>query len=144
MVMTCRLCEARRAFGVTQLRSGGLRGSLRTCELEPDMRRALVNAPTARHGVDDMKTASAHVVGTALSHLSLEAAPLVDHLPENTIALDTDDQRDGALTVRDGVGDKLRDHERQVACPLATEFVDEPVIEGLASDAGRRVVARQA
>jgi hypothetical protein len=88
----------RRAFGITQLRFGGLRGSLRTCELEPDTLTS--SGPR--------------------SHLSLEAA------------------------VRNGVGDKFRDHERQLAGPLATEFIGEPVTQGLSSDAGRRVVARQA
>jgi hypothetical protein len=91
-----------------------------------------------------MKTASAQLVGAAFSHLPLEAAPLVDDLIEDTVAVDTNGDRDRALTVRNGVGDELRDHEHEVAGPLATELVREPLMQGLSSEAGGRVVARQA
>jgi hypothetical protein len=90
-----------------------------------------------------MKTASAQFVRAAFSHFPLEAAPLVDDLTEDTIAVDTDRQRDRALTVREGIGDQLRHQEREVAGPLATELSGEPKMQGLSGDAGRRVVARQ-
>ena len=108
------------------------------------MSRAFVNSPTARQGVNDLKTASAYVVGAAFSHLPLEAAPLVDHLTEHTVAVDTNGDRDRALTVRNGIRDQLRHHEHEFANPLASELVRKPLIQGLPSDAGGRVVARQA
>src|SRR5687767_7666291 len=112
------------------------------CELEPDVGCAFVNSPTARQRVNDHKTATAHVIGAAFSHLSLKAASLVNDLTVDGVAVDTNGQGDRALTVRNGVGDKFGHHEREVAGPLAAELPGQLAVQGVSRDAGRRVVAR--
>jgi hypothetical protein len=86
---------------------------------------------------------AAMVIRTAFAQLSLEAAALVDDLTVDVVASTAHAEGDRAATVDDGVCDKLRNHEREVAALRSTEVVSEPLNQGLSSDAGCRNLAWQ-
>src|SRR5687768_10530680 len=83
-----RSVEGLRTVRVAETRCGLLCRCRRAGELEPDVGGALVDAPAAGERLDDREPASADILRTALAHLKLEAAALVDDLAVDLVPVD--------------------------------------------------------
>ena len=60
----------------------------RALELEPDVRRALVQAPPAGLGVHDAQSPAADLLKVLLVDDPLEAGALIDHLDQQAVVLE--------------------------------------------------------
>ena len=68
-------------------------------KLEPDVRRALVDAPAIGESRDEEQAAASDVLRTSRADLVLEPAALVDHLAANDVLVELKSEDDLAASV---------------------------------------------
>ncbi len=94
-------------------------------DLEPDMGRALVDAPALGQLADDVEPPPADVRDAVVAEPPLEATALVDHLALDARRVGLDPELDLAGPVEDGVGDELAHRERDVGHGVRGDDVGE-------------------
>ncbi len=80
-------------------------------KLEPDVGRALVDAPASGESLDQKQSTAADVVRASRAEFVLEAAALIDHLAANNALVELKSEDDLATSVYKGVAHELRNNE---------------------------------
>ena len=80
-------------------------------ELEPDVRRALMDAPAIGEFRDQKQSTASDVFRTSRADLVLEPAALIDHLAANDALVELKSEDDLAASMLQGVTDELRDNQ---------------------------------
>ena len=68
-------------------------------KLEPDVGRALVDAPAIAESLDEKQSTAADVVRTSRADFVLEAAALIDHLAANNAVVELKSEDDLATSM---------------------------------------------
>ena len=114
----------------------------RQLQLKPDVRRALVHAPTTGELFDDVQSPSANVLKVAMAQLVLKPAALIDDLHQQPVLIQASTQ-DDPVTVSHSVPSQLAEQQLGALQHVARHAAGAQTPQRLTRGARRSRSARQ-